>query len=166
MSQQGLSIAIIGNAVDMGDLEYIEGKVLSGDYFQVSGDINAINDTIEFIVPNLKTAFLIEASVRILSEPSALHPVNTYSVATNKITASLKIDTVEKDRIRPGDQHRNYNGAGSAVTTTGGNGGPNSENFKVVGLSLIGDGIKVIEIENIADSGSGFAVMSGYTIDT
>jgi len=28
---------------DMGDLEYIEGKVLTSNYFQVSGDIDALN---------------------------------------------------------------------------------------------------------------------------
>lgn len=32
--------------------------------------------------------------------------------------------------------------------------------------SLVGDGAKKIEIENVLDSGSAFATMSGYLIDT
>ena len=35
-------------AADVGDLEFIQDKVLAGDYFQRSGLINALNDTIEF----------------------------------------------------------------------------------------------------------------------
>ena len=48
---------------DMGDLEFIEGKVLASNYFQVSGAINALTNTIEFIVPNGKTAFMINAKI-------------------------------------------------------------------------------------------------------
>jgi hypothetical protein len=154
MSQQGLSIAIIGNAVDMGDLEYIEGKVLSGDYFQVSGDIDAINDTIEFIVPNLKTAFLIEAKIV---------PNNTSE--NNKISAELKIDLIKKDEtsiFRAQAQQigsTNFGGSGYGLAD-------NNGRFNVLGISLVGDGAKVIEIENTADAGGAFATMSGYTIDT
>jgi len=39
-----------------------------------------------------------------------------------------------------------------------------SSKFNVLGLSLIGDGAKKIEIENILDSGSAFAEMSGYLV--
>ena len=34
--------------------------------------------------------------------------------------------------------------------------------FNVLGLSLAGDGIKTITIENVLDSGSAFAEFSGY----
>ena len=141
--------------VDMGDLEYIEGKVLSSDYFQVSGDIDNVNDTIEQIIPNGKTAFLIEAKII---------PNNTSS--TNKITAALKIDTVTKDEAQI---FRTFATAGTPGTNQGGWGyglAENTEKFNVLGLSLVGDGIKVIEIENIQDGGGAFATMSGYYVDT
>jgi len=48
---------------DVGDLEYIQGFVESSNYFQESGNINTLNDTIEFIVPSGKRAFMIEAKI-------------------------------------------------------------------------------------------------------
>ncbi len=137
---------------DMGDLEFIQDKVTAGDYFQVSGDIDALNDTIEFIVPNLKTAFLIEAKI-----------VPTGHATNNKVEAELKIDAVTKDTV-------NYilaqaNEGGASPDWAWGN-GLYSGQFNVLGLSLVGDGIKVIEIENTLDAGSAFATMSGYVIDT
>ena len=46
--------------------------------------------------------------------------------------------------------------------------GTNSEShFNVLGFSLVGNGLDTkIEIENVLDSGSAFAEMSGYLIDT
>ncbi len=156
MSQQALGIANLGEeeVIDMGDLEFIQTKVLAGDYFQVSGDIDAINDTIEFIVPSAKTAFLIEAKII---------PNNTG--LNNRITAALKLDTTIKDEaVIFRSQFRQ---AGS--TNFGGSGYGMAENngrFNVLGLSLVGDGAKVIEIENTNDNGGAFATFSGYVIDT
>lgn len=139
----------------MGDLEYIEGKVLAGDYFQVSGDIDAVNDTIEQIIPNGKTAFLIEAKIV---------PNNTTN--TNKIIAALKIANVTKDEV---EIFRSFATAGTPGTNQGGWGyglAENAEKFNVLGLSLVGDGNNKIEIENIVDGGGAFATMSGYYVDT
>ena len=139
---------------DVGDLEYIQGFVVSGNYFQVSGDINALNDTIEFIVPNGKTAFMIEAKII---------PNNTG--LNNRITAALKIETVTKDEaaiFRAQAQQAgstNFGGSGYGLAE-------NTGKFNVLGLSLVGDAAKKIEIENIADNGGAFATMSGYLIDT
>jgi len=72
--------------IDVGDLEFIQGKVVAGDYFQVSGDIDAITDTIEFVPASGKTAFMIEAKII---------PNNTG--LNNRITAALKIDSTIKD---------------------------------------------------------------------
>jgi len=167
MSQQGMTIVSLQiEGVDMGDLEFIEGKVIAGNYFQVSGDIDALNDTIEFIVPNGKTAFLIEASLRITSDnPQTNSPSSTIKT-TNKVTASLKIDTTTKDMLRLGNQSVSGRGSTAAITGGGGIGSGDNDSFRVKGLSLVGDGIKKIEIENILDSGSAFAVMSGYLIVT
>ena len=143
----------------MGDLEYIQDKVLAGDYFQVSGDIDNINDTIEQIIPNGKTAFLIEAKIV---------PNNTSS--TNKITAALNIGDVTKDEAQI---FRAFATSGTPGTNQGGWGyglAENTEKFNVKGLSLVGNGVdeatNKITIENITDGGGAFATMSGYLVDT
>jgi len=153
MSQQGFTIVSLVEAdLDVGDLEYIEGKVLAGDYFQVSGDINAIEDTIEQIVPNGKTAFLIEAKI-----------VPTGHATNNKVEAELKIDGDTKDTVNFILAQANEGGA--SPDWAWGN-GLYSGNFNVLGISLVGDGVKVIEIENTLDGGTAFATMSGYFVDT
>ena len=156
MSQQGLGIVDLGVEVidEMGDLEFIQTKVLAGDYFQVSGDINAINDTIEFVPASGKTAFMIEAKI-----------VANTGGGNNEIQAALKIDSVIKDEA---EIFREFvRQAGS--TNFGGSGyglAENANQFNVLGISLVGDSAKKIEIENITDAGGAFATMSGYTIDT
>ncbi len=172
MSQQGLGIVDLGVAiVEMGDLEFIQGKVIAGDYFQVSGDINAINDTIEFIVPDLKTAFLISAKIVTTTHPS-LAVTGSGASSTqqkNAVQAQLKIDSVIKDTTNIGTQSMSdtLNGVNnSIIRIASGNGSLSDGKFDVLGLSLVGDGIKVIEIENTLDDGSAFATMSGYVIDT
>ena len=152
MSIFGLPMILFGGSsevIDVGDLEFIQGKVVAGDYFQVSGDIDAINDTIEFIVPSLKTAFLIEAKI-----------VHNTNGTNNSILAALKIDGVTKDETAIKRAQNQQLGG----TNQGGSGYGMAENngrFNVLGLSLAGDGIKVIEIENIADAGGAFATFSG-----
>ena len=54
-------------------------------------------------------------------------------------------------------------------TNFGGSGAGNADyagKFNVLGLSLVGDAAKKIEIENTEDNGSAFATMSGYLVDT
>lgn len=139
---------------DMGDLEFIQGKVLAGDYFQVSGDINALNDTIEFIVPNLKTAFLIEAKI-----------VPTGHATNNKIEAELKVDAVVKDTVNIILAQATVNDPSASSDWGHGWGhGFNGGKFNVLGVSLVGNGAKKIEIENILDGGTAFATMSGYLV--
>ena len=159
---------IVGG-VDMGDLEYIEGKVLSSDYFQVSGDISTLNDTIEFIVPNGKRAFMIEAKVIPTGNntfpgfPGGFTITNT----SNEVEAQLKIDTVVKDKVHVGSvtaTSKIQNGGSGQGTGSGGYGNKNKDSFNVLGLNLIGNGVKKIEIENILDNGTAFATMSGYLV--
>lgn len=152
----------------MGDLEFIQTKVLSGDYFQESGDINAVTNTIEFVVPNGKTAFMISAKIMNPTHPT---PAGTPSLSTTQqvsmVTADFKIDGVTKDKAVTGERTsagntNNQHGGG----TGNGYGMLSDGKFEVLGLSLVGDGLKKIEIENILDNGSAFATMSGYLIDT
>lgn len=154
MSIIGLPLILFKVEDDVGDLEFIQTKVLASNYFQVSGDIDAITDTIEFVVPNYKTAFMIEAKI-------IPNNVNT----NNTIIAALKIDTTTKDEaVILRKQNQQMGG-----TNQGGSGYGMAENngkFNVLGLSIVGNGSKKIEIENIADAGGAFATMSGYLIDT
>jgi len=148
----------------VGDLEFIQEKVLAGDYFQVSGDISTLNDTIEFVVPSGKTAFLIEAKITIpINSNSA--DITASTLSNDQTVANLLIDTVVKDTAKIGVGSRGSAGGG-ASDGRGGNGISfnSTDRFNVLGLSLVGDSIKKIEIENVDDDGNAFATMSGYLV--
>jgi len=156
-------------AGDTGDLVFLKERILSGNTFDVSGDIDAVNDTIEFIVPNGNTAFLVEAKITMKANPVASADggaVGTKVVSQDQIVADLLIDTVVKDKVKIGmstaslTSQANNSGAGSGFGTNA------QASFNVKTLSLVGDGIKKIEIKNVLDSGSAFATMSGYLTDT
>ena len=159
----------VPSGVDVGDLEFIQDKVLAGNYFQVSGDINTLSSIIDFTVPNLKTAFLIEAKIIISDHPNAAS--RGGGGTTNQkdmVSAALKIDGTIKDETTIGEATA---AAGSSTNQNGGGSGSGYGNlgdgkFNVKTLSLVGDNNKKIVIENILDSGSAFATMSGYLIDT
>ena len=167
MSQQGMTIVSLeGEDLDVGDLEFIQDKVLAGDYFQVSGDINALNDTIEQIVPNGKTAFLIEAKIVITGHTSG-------TTTKDMVEAELKIDGTVVDTTNIGTATTQATGiVNSATDMMGGFGWGSGAGtigdgkFNVLGISLVGNGVKVIEIENTLDDGTAFATMSGYFVDT
>lgn len=158
---------IIEDEEDVGDLEYIEGKVVAGDYFQVSGNINGLNDTIEFIVPSGKTAFMISAKIVPTghSNPPTM-PTSGNIINNNRVQAQFKIDTAIKDTANVGTVS---NATLRTTEDAGGGAGIGNQlesRFDVLGLSLVGDGAKKIEIENTLDNGNAFATMSGYLIDT
>ena len=165
MSMFGLPDLLHQVGVDVGDLEYIEGKVTANNYFQVSGDIDALNDTIEFIPASGKTAFLIEAKIVITGHVTPAGDAATNSVVIkNEVEAELKINSVTKDTTNLGFSSQGggngLNGRGSGT----GYGHTGNGRFNVLGLSLAGDGAKKIEIVNTLDNGSAFATMSGYLV--
>lgn len=150
--------------IDVSDLEFIQGKVQTSNYFQVSGDINTLNSTIEFVVPNTKTAFMIEAKITMSTNP--VPPIaNGNSSLSEQVVADLLIDGTVKDKTTVGvssaqsliSSGSGIGGAGQGYSKPGGN-------FNVLGLSLVGNGTKKIEIKNVLDSGSAFATMSGYLV--
>lgn len=153
-------------AGDTGDLAFIQSKILSGDSFQVSGDISTLNDTIEFIPATGKTAFLVEAKITIPTNPSTAG-ISPGASATDQTVADLKIDTVVKDKAKIGVSSKGDQGPGSS-DGRGGNGISflSTDRFDVKTLSLVGDGIKKIEIENVLSAGNAFATMAGYVINT
>jgi len=164
----GLPLILFEVGVDVGDIEYIEGKVLSGDYFQVSGDINNLNDTIEFVPASGKTAFMIEAKITMTTNPNASSSSGGGTNTTkDEVVAQLKIDTAVKDKAAIGVA----SSASSQISATAAGNGSGSGfgrdtrgKFNVLGLSLVGDGAKKIEIENILDDGFAFATMSVYVV--
>lgn len=170
----GVSPALLAQAITVDaqisgeatDLAFIQAKVIAGDYFQVSDAIDNITDTIEFIVPNGKTAFLLEAKIVITTHPAASLGVTSSSSNQEMVRADLKIDTVTKDTTNIGESTAAGGGTGSLGGSGSGYGTIGDGRFNVKGLSLVGDGVKKIEIENTLDNGSADAVMSGYLVDT
>lgn len=166
MSIFGLPLILFEVGVDVGDLEFIEGKVLAGDYFQVSGDIDVVTNTIEFVPAVGKTAFLIEAKITMKTNPSISQPGGTATTNTNdQVVAELKIDGTRKSKAKIGGQASSRNLGGGTSSGTGSGMSLFAESrFNVLGLSLVGDGIKKITIENVLDGGSAFAEFSGYVV--
>lgn len=161
-----LLVARLSGEEDVGDLEFIQDKVVAGDYFQKSGNINTIGSTIEFTVPDTRTAFMIEAKITITGHPdtaSAFENTGNEIIQKNAVQAEFKIDTVVKDTANVGE----VTGSGATSTRWGyGNGySLKSDSFNVLGLSLLGVGTtKKIEIVNTVDDGNAFATMSGYLL--
>ena len=85
---------------DMGDLEFIEGKVIAGDYFQVSGDINALNDTIEFDPASGKTAFLIKAKIIISNHPLTARLLAQVAAPANIVGQTHHRKLLSPNRLR------------------------------------------------------------------
>lgn len=149
--------------------QFYQDKIVAGDSFEVSGDINAVNDTIEIIIASGKTAFLTSAKIMIPthSNGAAVGDGNSNNQGKNIVTAGLIIDSVTKDKAVIGEvtnasNRSNQSGGGAG----NGYGNLGDGKFNVKMLSLVGDGIKTIEIENILDNGVAFAQMDGYVIDT
>ncbi len=114
---------------------------------------------------------MIEAKIIITTHPSlaVTGTGQATSQQKNVVQAQLKIDSVVKDTTNIGTQSMSdtRTGVNSAIIRiASGNGSLGDGKFNVLGLSLIGDGVKVIEIENTIDDGTAFATLSGYLIDT
>jgi len=104
----------------MGDLEYIESKVVAGDYFQVSGDIDNLNDTIVYVVPNGQTAFMIEAKIIITNHPglAAFTSATTQNtLAQSRVRADFIIDTSVKDTTNIGVASNMSNNGNNTLTS-------------------------------------------------
>jgi len=142
-------------------LQFVQDRVKASptEWFQVSGDINAVNDTIEFIPASGKTAILYEAKIVMSTNPGAASGNTTIK---DQVVADLKIDGVVKDKASIGI---------AAKSSTTGNSGSGfgdkgAGRFNALGLSLVGDAVKKITIENVLDNGSAFATMSGWLFTT
>jgi len=156
---------------DMGDLEYIESKVVASEYFQVSGDITGGATIESSIIANGKTAFMIEAKLTQTDQTFPSITTISGASASNKdaVTAAFQFvtsgpTTTIKDKTIVGwtNQVRSVANGGLGGATQ-----LNSNKFNVLGLSLVGDGTNTkIQIENVLDGGSAWATFSYYLSDT
>ncbi len=150
----------------MGDIEYIEGKVLANEYWQVSGDIDTLASEIVYIVPSGKTAFIIEAKITMKTNPTFTLPSGSAATTNDQVVAELKLNNVKKSKAKIGAFANGRTGSGTSIGGGAGLSPYGESRFNVLGLSLVGDGAKEISIENVLDAGSAFAEMSGYFITT
>ena len=138
-------------------------KAFDGKFITVTGAINAVNDTIEYVVPNGKTFYFHSAKIMINTHTT---PANRSSVGTtttkDMVKAVLKIDTVIKDTTNIGMSTISKITLGTAFVSQNGTGNIGDGRFDCKGLSLDGDGAKKIEIENTLDNGSADATFIGW----
>ena len=146
------------------ELEFIRDKILAGDWFEVSGDINAVNDTIEFIPPSGKTAFLFKAKIVITTHTNYSNAAG--ALINDRVRADLLINAVVKDKTNIGMTGITTSSGGGLPSGGLGSGSIGDGKFNALGLSLVGDGALKIEIKNSLDNGSAFATMSGWLEDT
>lgn len=143
-------------------LQFVQDRIKASEWFQVSGAINAVNDTIEYVPASGKTAVLFEAKI----VPSVVPPDFTPSInaqVKESIVADLLINSILKEKTQYGATFMTGNFVDVGI---GGGGNFGDGRFNVLGLSLDGDGVKKIEIKNVIDEGTAFATMSGWLFTT
>ena len=146
--------------------QFIQDRIVAGEWWTVSGAIDAVGNTIEYIPANGKTAVIFEAEVKVTSDNAMSTTNNIIVTTTNAITAELKIDTTTKDKMRVGNKVVLGRTSGNALNGGAGYGSDSVVRFQAYGRSLAGNGSKKIETENTSDSGSAYATMSGWLFTT
>jgi len=161
----------LGELVSHSDLEFIRDKIKDGDWFEVTGPIDALTNKITFIPASGKTAYLYAAKIVITGHatPAARDGIVGDTITKDAIEADLIIDAVVKDTTNIGTATRSRvaSNFASAEKVAGNNyGNIGDGRFDALGKSLVGDGVKEIAIENVLDDGSAKATMSGWIEDT
>ena len=152
----------------LGDIEFIRQKELDGDWITVTGAIDAITNEIAYTPASGKTFFLFSAKIINTghSNPPSMASTTGNAITNNRVQAVLKVDTVVKDTANVGFV---YN-ATSSTTSNGRGAGTGSGEYKcdfdVIGLSLVGNAVKKVTVENTLDNGSAIATMIGWIEDT
>ena len=161
---------IEGAVEDLGDLQFVQDRIQAGEWFEVSGSIDAVGDTIEFVPDSGKTAVLFEAKVVIDVNTAASSATGAAQERREQVVAQIKINGVPKDTTQIGHATKavgiggtNQEGRGSGS----GFGHAGDGHFNALGISLAGDGAKKITIENIIDNATSvYATMSGWLFTT
>ena len=158
---QKLDILLMSDSLFMAKTAF-QGKVIT-----VTGDIDAVNDNIEYVVPTDKTFYFHSAKIVITGHTIPAATTTTSTVTTkNAIEAVLKIDGVVKDTTNIGiisvSKGVDFTGrtlSGNAYGTIG------DGRFDVNGRLLVGNGTKKVEIVNTVDNGSATATLIGWIED-
>ncbi len=140
--------------LDLSDLQFIQDRVDAGEWLEAHGAINAVTNDITIIPASGKTLYMYKAKI-----------VPTTNGLDNSINAEFKVNGTTKDSaayilsqsIQLGGTNQGGSGYGM---------GFNGGKFDVQGLSLVGDGIKEVTVENVLDDGTADATMSGWIKDT
>jgi hypothetical protein len=139
----------------LSDTEFLAIKEFDSKLITVTGAIDAVNDTIEYVPATGKTFYLHEA-----------HIVPTAHSTSNAIEADFKVDGTVIDTVNyiiAQATHTENKGTANAGGAGWGYGlGFNAGKFVVKGVSLEGNSTKKIEIENVLDGGSGIATLVGW----
>jgi len=145
-------------------------KAFDGKAVTVTGAIDAVNDTIEYVPANGKTFYFHSAKIVISTHatpPAITSSATQNTVVKDMVKAALKIDSTTVDTTNIGtaanattEGSADLKSAGSGVGTVG------DGHFDVKGRTLEGNGTKKIEIENTLDAGSAVATLVGWIEDT
>ncbi len=150
----------------LSDTEFMAIKAFDGKVVTVTGAINAITNTIEYVPASGKTFYFHSAKITMTTNPTpAINNSTPTSSSTNEqIVAELKINTTTVDSATVGVAST------TNLVSVGGGGAGFSKGgmayFDVKGRTLEGDGAKKIEIENVLDNGSATATLIGWIEDT
>ena len=142
------------------DLEFIQKRVDEGNWFNVTGAIDAITNTIEYVPATGKRAMMFSAFISI---PDTNAP-GSFNACFN---ADFKIDAVVKDKATIGQRGQIGGSVNADNANTSGSGYGDNGKFNVLGLSLDGNAVKKIEIVNTLDlqAGATWAYMSGWLVN-
>ena len=149
-------------------LQFIRQKTLDGDWIHLTGAIDALNDDLVYAPANGKTFFLYSAKIVITNQPGSASAAG-FSGSSHAaiVKAVLKIDTVVEDTTQIGTQGGAAGTNNSAATNSASAWGTVGDGrFDVTGLSLVGNGIKEVAIENVLDAGDANATLTGWIEDT
>ena len=150
----------------MSDTEFMAIKAFGGKFVSVTGTINAVTNTIEYVPASGKTFYFHSAKITMNTNPSGTLNTSGATTINDQTTAELKIDGTTKDTAKIGGIIQTDI---SQPLDAGGGGGIGFQavaHFDCKGMSLEGNGSKKVEIENVDDDGSCTATLTGWIEDT
>jgi len=145
--------------IDLGDLQFVQDRVDAGEWLEAHGSINAVTNEISIIPASGKTFYAYKGKIVITGHVS---PAGISGTVKNEVEAAVKVDGTVKDSTNLGFSSTSSvdgitgRGSGTSYGHTG------DGRFDVLGLSLVGNGVKKVTIENIIDDGTADATLSGW----
>lgn len=149
--------------ISLSDLQFIQDRIDAGEWLESHGAINSIGNKITIIPASGKTLYMFRAKIIITGHVTPANSTENGSTTTkNEVEAEFKVNGIQKDTANTGFSSKTDGGAAAGRATSNAYGQTGDGKFDVLGLSLIGDGIKEVAIENTVDDGNADATMSGW----